>query len=99
VTRLTAVAVVWLVGLAAGLYGLLAATAHYGCTPEDRAVACGTTGSIAGILVMLLVIAVVAAVTLATRGRSARGVLVLGVLGLVVLVGCLLTAHGVLATA
>jgi hypothetical protein len=97
--RLSTVAVVWLCGLGAGFYGLLSASARYGCDAHDNGFACRNSGSVVGGLIVLTVIAVVAAVTVMTYDRPPRRVLTVGGIGIAVLVVCFAAAAWVLATA
>ena len=71
--RLSAVALVWLGGLAAGFFALLSAAARYGCGPEDDGFACQTSGSFVGILIV--VAAAVGLAALAVCLVAARSVL------------------------
>jgi hypothetical protein len=96
--RLSTVAFVWLCGLAAGLYAVLAAAAKYGCMNGDDAVGCKTSGSVLGIVLLVTVIAIVIVVTLTTANRAARGVLVVGVFGVVGLAICAFAAASLLST-
>jgi hypothetical protein len=91
-------AVVWLGGLAAGLFGLLAASAKYGCTPGSSGLGCRTAGSLLGLALVVGVIAVVTAVTVLTDGRDTRRVVVVGGVGIVLLLACFLVAEGILGT-
>jgi hypothetical protein len=96
--RIGTVAVVWLAGLTAGFYGLLAATARYGCSSADHALACGTPGSLLGVLVVVVVIAVVTAVTVLAFGRGDRAVVWFGATGLAALALCFAGARMLLST-
>ena len=89
---------VWLGGLAAGFFGLLAAAARYGCGASDNGLACRGSGSLLGILVVLAVVAVVTAVTVLSHERAPRHVLVLGAVGLIALMGCFMAARSLLDT-
>ena len=97
--RLSTVALVWICGLAAGLYATLAAAAKYGCMSGDQALACKTSGSVLGIVLLITVIAIVTVVTLATMNRPARPLLVIGGLGILALAICAVAAASLLATA
>jgi hypothetical protein len=97
--RVGTVLLVWLCGLAAGFYGLLAAAARYGCGVHQTGLACRGSGSLIGILIVIVVIAVVTAVTIVVPNRPPRGVLIAGGAGLAALVLCLVAARSVLATA
>jgi hypothetical protein len=96
--RLWTLAFVWLCGLAAGLYAVLAAAAKYGCMSGDHAIGCETSGSVLGIVLLVTVIATVTVVTLATSNRPARGVLVIGGLGVAALAICAFAAGSLLST-
>jgi hypothetical protein len=98
VIRLSTVAVVWLCGLAAGLYAALAAVAKYGCVSGDRSLGCQTSGSVLGIVLFITVLAVVTLVTLATMHRPARPVLIIGGLGVAALAICTVAAVSLLST-
>jgi hypothetical protein len=97
--RVATVVVVWLVGLAAGLYALLAASAKFGCMGGDRALACQTSGSILGLVLLAAVVAIVTVVTVMTSGRAARPVLIIGGVGAGALAICLVAAWSLLETA
>ena len=97
--RLSTVAVVWLLGLAAGLYSLLAAVAKFGCMSGNRALACRTTGSVLGVVLLVAVVAIVIVVTVLTGRRPARPVLIIGAVGVAALTVCLIAAWSLLATA
>ena len=99
VIRLSTIAIVWLSGLAAGLYSLLSAAAKYGCMSGADGLACRTSGSVVGIVLLVTVLAIVTLVTLTTANRPARPVLVIGGIGLVALVVCLIAACSLLSTA
>jgi hypothetical protein len=96
--RLGALALVWLAGLLAGFFGLLAAVATYGCADSDRGLACRTPGSLLGAVVVLAVIAVVTVVTVRSQGRPPRSVAVLTGSGLVALLACFVAARMLLDT-
>jgi hypothetical protein len=97
--RLLALAAVWAVGLAAGFFAFLSAAARYGCSDNQRGLACRTSGSIAGILLVLAVIAIVTAVTIMAADRPARRMVTIAVAGVVALAVCLVAARSLLATA
>ena len=97
--RLSTVAVVWLFGLAAGLYSVLAAAARFGCMSGDRAVACQTSGSILGLVLLVTVVAIVIVVTVMTGRRPARPVLIIGGTGVGALAICWIAAWSLLSTA
>ena len=99
VTRRGTVAAVWLAGLLAGFYGLLAATARYGCAGSDNGLACHVGGSVVGVLIVVAVLAVVTAVTLLSDRGSSREILVLGGSGVIALGVCFVAARMLLASA
>ena len=96
--RRSTVVAVWLGGLAAGFFGLLAAAAKYGCGANDHGLACRTTGSALGVLVVIAVVAVVTVVTVLTHERPPRRVLTLGGAGLLALLVCFVAAQALLGT-
>jgi hypothetical protein len=96
--RLSTVSVVWVCGLAAGYFGLLGATAKYGCTKGADGFGCRTSGSIVGIVIVIAVIAIVIAVTTLTIDRPRRRVLIVGGFGLLALAACFTLAQVLLAT-
>jgi hypothetical protein len=98
VVRVTMLVVIWLGGLAAGLFALLAAAAKYGCAPAAGGLGCTTSGSLLGFGLVLVVIAVVTTVTVLTFDREPQRSITVGVLGLVALLACFLVAQGILGT-
>ncbi|HKC28180.1 MAG TPA: hypothetical protein VKB75_09230 [Jatrophihabitans sp.] len=96
--RVSMIGLVWLVGLAAGFFSILAAAARYGCGRNDSGLACRTSGSALGVLLVIAVISIVAAVTVMTHDRPARRVVIAGGIGLAALVACLVAASGLLGT-
>jgi hypothetical protein len=99
VIRVSTIAAVWVYGLVAGLYALLAAAAKYGCMKDDDGLACHTSGSVLGIVLLVTVIAVVTLVTIACPNRPGRTVLVIGGFSIAALTACLIAAISLLATA
>lgn len=97
--RTAALAAVWLVGLAAGFYAFLASAARYGCISGDDGLACGTSGSVAGVVLLVTVVATVTAVTLLSIDRPVRPALGIAGGGLAVLAVCLFAARTLLSTA
>ena len=89
---------VWLCGLAAGLYAVLAAAAKYGCMSGDRGLGCTTSGSLLGIALLLATIVIVTVVTLMTANRPPGRVLVIGAVGVGCLAICAVAAASMLAT-
>lgn len=97
--RGTALALVWLAGLAVGFFAVLSVAARYSCSPRNRAVACTATGTTLGVLLAVAVIAVVTTVTVATHDRPPLRTLPWVIAGLLLLGACYLAAHTLLATA
>jgi hypothetical protein len=97
--RMSALVVVWIGGLMAGFYALLAAAARYGCMSGDNGMACRTSGSITGLVLLGAVVATVTVVTLLTANRATRPALAIAGVGFAVLAGCLIAAHSLLSTA
>jgi hypothetical protein len=95
---LSTVSIVWLCGLVAGFFGLLAAAARYGCGSSDNGLACRGSGSVVGVLIVVAVIAVVTAVTVMTHDRPPRRVVAIGGIGLAALVFCFVAARALLGT-
>src|SRR3954470_24761857 len=96
--RLSTVAVVWLGGLVAGFFALLATASRYECGARDHGLACRSSGTVVGVSLVVAVIALVTAVTVLTQDRPPRSMLGLGAAGLLVLIGCLIAARALLAT-
>lgn len=96
--RLAAVALIWVAGLVAGFFALLAAAASYGCGDTDPGLACHTSGSLLGIVDVLVVIAVVTVITVLSHGRPPRVAGLLAGSGLAALVVCFVAARMLLDT-
>lgn len=96
--RLGTLLLVWLGGLAAGLFGLLGAAARYGCRTTDQGLACRAAGSFVGVLLVVVVIAIVTAVTVLTIDSPPKRVLAAGAFGLVGLASCLYAARVLLSS-
>lgn len=96
--RLSTVSLTWVCGVAAGFFGLLGATAKYGCATDNNGLGCSTSGSVIGILIVVAVLAIVIGVTLMTNDRPPRRVLIVGAVGLAALVVCFALAQMLLAT-
>ena len=94
--RLVALAVVWVCGLIAAFFSVLAATARYGCATGNRALACRTSGSVLGWLLVAAVIVVIIAVTI-MLDRPRGPVLVVASIGVATALLCLGAATGLLA--
>ncbi|MDT4913974.1 MAG: hypothetical protein QOC66_3102 [Pseudonocardiales bacterium] len=88
----------WVCGLAAGFFGLLAAAARYGCGASDTGLACRTSGSVIGILVVIAVIIVVTTVTVLSDDQPPRRLMTIGGTGLAALLLCFLAARALLST-
>lgn len=98
--RLAALVLLWAAGLVVGFFALLSVGAKYSCSANAHGLACRPTGTALGVLVVLLVIAVVTAGTvLAPRGRRPGALAAVLVVSVVLLGGCYLAAHALLATA
>lgn len=91
-------AIVWLAGLAAGFFAILASFAGYGCSSNDNGLACRTSGTLVAVLVVVVVIAVVTAVTVFTYEREPRLIVLAGGGALLALVLCYFAARGLLST-
>ena len=98
VAALTAVAVTWIGGLAAGFYTLLALGSRYGCTSNNHGLGCGNGGTGLGVLLLLVVIATVTAVTVLASDAPTRRAALVASAGIAVLVACFLGARAILDT-
>lgn len=96
--RLSTLLAIWLAGLAAGFFGILASFARYGCGAAAQGLGCSTSGTVLGALVIIAVVALVTAVTVVTFEREPRRVLVVGAIGLAGLGLCYLAAQALLST-
>ena len=96
---MSTVAAVWVVGLAAGFYSVLAATAKFGCIDGNRALACRASGSVLGLVLLCAVVAIVTVATVLIGRRPARPVLVIGGTGVAALAACLILAWRLVSTA
>lgn len=97
--RLGVLALVWLCGIAAGLFALLSAGARYTtCSAGSASLACTGSGTALGALLVVAVVAGVTVATLVSYGRERRTLLVIGGAALVLQLGLLLAAHALLAT-
>jgi hypothetical protein len=90
--RTAALALVWLVGLAAGFVAVLAAVARYGCPDGSSGLACRPAGSALGWLMFALVLIVLAGATFVLLYRSGRGPVILALVAGGVLAGLLALA-------
>lgn len=98
--RVGALALVWIVGLAAGFFALLSVAARFtGCSSSAHGLACRPAGTAIGALVVLGVIATVTAATVLTHDGERRRIVLCGVLGVAVLGVWYLAAHALLDTA
>lgn len=97
--RASALTLIWLVGLAAGFFAILAATARYSCSPSAHGLACRSAGTAVSSLLIVGVIATVTAVTVATHDSGHRRLLGWTLSGALVLVACFVLARAVIATA
>lgn len=99
-SRASALVVVWLGGLAAGLFGLLSVSARYTtCGAHSHGLACRTPGTALGGFLVVGVIGSVSATTVLTHDRPARTVVLWALAGVAVQVACYLGAHALLGTA
>lgn len=98
--RIVAVLLVWLAGLAAGMYSLLGVGVRYAgtCTARSTGLACHTGGTVLGVALLVAVVVVVTTVTLATHGRPLPRIALLTLAALVVLGVIVLVAHGLLTS-
>lgn len=97
---MAALAVVWLGGLAVGIYSLLSVAATYSCGRSAHGLACRPAGTALGALLVVAVIVVVTAVTVMAPDARRTGRLAGTVtLGLVVLAGFYFGARALLSTA
>ena len=97
--RLPTLLLVWLAGLAAGLFALLGAAARYTtCSSHATSLACRSTGTSLGVVLVVCVIAIVTAATVLSYGRTRRGVVTIGLVAILVLVGLFFASRALLAT-
>ncbi|MCW2646142.1 MAG: hypothetical protein QOF87_2470 [Pseudonocardiales bacterium] len=98
--RASALAVVWLGGLAAGFFALLSVAARYTtCSTSAHGLACRPVGTAIGGSLVIGVIATVTAATVLTHDRGPRRSATWGVLSAATLAACYLAAHALLGTA
>lgn len=97
-TRLAVLLVVWLGGLAAGFFGILATAARYGCGNSATGLGCSTSGTVLGVALIVAVIVIVTALTVYSHERRQRPVLGAGAVAILGLVLCYLGAQGLLST-
>jgi hypothetical protein len=98
--RATALAVVWLGGLAAGFFALLSVSARYTtCSASAHGLACRPAGTAIGGTLVIGVIATVTAATVLTHDRGPGRSATWGLLGAAALIVCYLAAHALLGTA
>lgn len=90
----------WLAGLGAGYYALLAAAAKYTtCTAHSTGLACRTSGFSLAIALVVAIVAVVTAATVVSHRRASRWIVLIVLAALIALGGCLFAAHSLLDTA
>jgi hypothetical protein len=95
----SALAVIWLGGLAAGFFALLSVAARYtSCTTTAHGLACRPAGTAIGASLVIGVIATVTAATVLTHDRGPRRSATWGVLGAATLGAVYLAAHALLGT-
>jgi len=98
--RASALAIVWIGGLAAGFFALLSVAARYTtCSASAHGLACRPVGTAIGGSLVIGVIATVTAATVLTHDRGPRRSATWGVLGVATLGVCYLGAHALLGTA
>lgn len=99
IARASALTFIWLAGLTAGFFAILAGTARYSCSPAAHGLACRSSGTAVSSLLIVGVIATVTAVTVATHDSGRRRLVAWTASGAIVLVACLLLARAVISTA
>ena len=98
--RWLAVALIWLAGVAAGLFTLVAGAARVvTCSAHAPGLACRGTGTVFAVLLLVAVVAVVTSATVLTLARTSAQLAALTVVAVAVLVGLLAGARSLLATA
>jgi len=97
--RGSALAVIWLGGLAAGFFAILSVAARFGCSHSSHGLACKQSGSMLGGVLIIAVIAIVTTVTVATHDRGPRRVAIMSTVAALALLGCYLAAHALIGTA
>lgn len=97
--RASALTLIWLGGLTAGFFGILAAAARYSCGPTAHGLACRPAGTAVGGGLIIAVIAIVTAVTVATYDGGHRRLAAWTAAGASALLGCYLGAHALIGTA
>jgi hypothetical protein len=97
--RGTALAAIWLGGLAAGFFAILAAAARYSCAPSAHGLACRSAGTAVSGGLIISVIAIVTVVTVATHDSDHRRLVAWTGAGVLGLIACYFGAHAVIATA
>jgi hypothetical protein len=98
-TRAGALTLIWLGGLTAGFFAILAAAARYSCGPTAHGLACRPAGTAVGGGLIIAVIAIVTAVTVATYDSGHRRLAAWTVAGASALLGCYFGAHALIGTA
>ncbi|MGH8963544.1 MAG: hypothetical protein ACRDWT_20530 [Jatrophihabitantaceae bacterium] len=97
--RGTTLVLIWLAGIAAGLFALLGAAARYTtCSSHATTLACRSSGTTLGAVLVVAVVAVVTTITVATHGRDRRWIAIAGAVGLLVLAGLFLASRALLST-
>jgi hypothetical protein len=98
-TRAGSLTLIWLGGLTAGFFAILAAAARYSCGPTAHGLACRPVGTAVGGGLIIAVIAIVTAVTVATHDSGHRRLAAWTAAGASALLGCYFGAHALIATA
>ncbi|MGI8879080.1 MAG: hypothetical protein ACR2KJ_00920 [Jatrophihabitans sp.] len=92
-------ALVWIAGLAAGLYAVLTLAAHVNCSSGAHGTVCRPQGTWLGAgLVVAVIVTVGVASVLVRDARSARGVLLRLLIALVVLAVISVGSYALIAT-
>jgi hypothetical protein len=98
--RWLAVLLVWAAGVAAGLFTLLAGGSRFAtCSAHATGLACRGTGTVLAVLLLIGIVAVVTTATVLAATRTPPQLAVVTVVAIAVLVGCLVGARSLLATA
>jgi hypothetical protein len=93
------VALLWLAGLGAGFYSIIGVGARYGCSTNDRGLACRPEGTALAAGLVLGVIVVVTAGTVLAQDAPSWSVRLRRLLvAVVLLAACVVGAHALLDT-
>jgi hypothetical protein len=99
--RLWTIAAIWVLGLAAGFFAIVAATAKYGCAAADDGPACTTAGSVFSLVLaagVVVTVGVVTAILLSAAPGSGRRIRRATTTGLALLVLALAVAVTLVGT-